>query len=404
MSGESFKPALPQIYAVIASFVLIFAFATVDLAISPLAELFQINYKVPIERVLWLISSCTFGIVAGVFIGPVLTRSYKVSTIAALSTPVLLLSLALFLVVGDFNWALVVRVLFGLAVGILSTVMWWMTFHGISKEHFQSMLTVLVGSRPLAVAVGVPVAGMIAMHAGWKGSFLCLLSLILLAGLMLFFSFPADNEEKKPLSFSSFLGEYCQALSLPGAKLYYLGLTINKVCYFGFYSMTGIWFMRIYHLTPFNVSSLLIFIGLAEAVTSFAVPLAFKRFGRERMFALALFGSIPVFLILYQGDYVLPVSVFLFALFAVLDRTYSMALIASIPQTFKGCTNKTIMGSLITLTAWFSLMVISWFQGEYLGVLGLKTTGLIQWICLAGGSALLYYANSIGNKQQDATP
>jgi predicted MFS family arabinose efflux permease len=404
MTSESRNPILPPIYAVISSFILIVAFSTVDLAISPLAELFRINFQVPIEKVLWLISSCTFGIVLGVFAGPVFTRSFRVPGIVAACTPVMLISLALFLLIPNFYGALLVRFFFGLAVGVLSTVMWWITFHGIGKEYFQSMLTVLVGSRPLAVAVGVPSAGMIALYfGGWKTAFLVLLILIVAAGIMLILSFPKDEEEKKPLALSSFFKEYHTALSLPGAKLYYLSLTINKVCYFGFYSMTGIWFIRIYHLTPFNISSLLVFIGLAEATIAFAVPMVFRAFGQDRMFYLSLFLSIPVFALLFRGEFILPVSVFLFALFVVLDRIYSMALIASIPQMFKDCPNKTIMGSLMTLSAWSSLMAISWFQGEFLDAIGLKTTGLILWGCLIIGSLLLYFACRKQNRKEAGT-
>ena len=274
----------------------------------------------------------------------------------------------------------------------MSTVMWWLAFHGIAREHFQSMLTVLVGSRPVAVAIGVPAAGLVALYGGWKTSFLVLLILIMVAGILLLLSFPEDEEEKKPLAFSAFFHEYYAALALPGAALYYLSLTINKVCYFGFYAMTGIWFMRLYQLTPFNISSLLVFIGVAEASIAFAVPLVFRAFGQERMFYLSLFLSIPVFALLYQGQFILPVSIFLFALFVVLDRIYSMALIAAIPQMFKDCANKAIMGSLMTLSAWLSLMFISWFQGQFLDVLGLKAVGLILLCCLGAGSGLLFLA------------
>ena len=88
----------------------------------------------------------------------------------------------------------------------------------------------------------------------------------------------------------------------------------------------------------------------------------------------------------------MPVSIFLFALFVVLDRIYSMALIAAIPQMFKDCANKAIMGSLMTLSAWLSLMFISWFQGQFLDVLGLKAVGLILLCCLGAGSGLLFLA------------
>ena len=60
---------------VVASFLLIFSFSSVDSAISLLAEELRRSFHVPIHKVLPLISFCTSGVVLGIFLGPALTAA-----------------------------------------------------------------------------------------------------------------------------------------------------------------------------------------------------------------------------------------------------------------------------------------------------------------------------------------
>lgn len=376
---------------VIASLVIIFAFSSVDLAISPLVKIFGEHYSIAPERVLWLISYCTLGIVAGVFIGPAITATFRVRSVTAVSGIIMALSLALFLTVHDFYTALILRILFGLSVGVLSTVMWWLAYHGVSQKYMHPMITVMMAARPMAVALGVPITGLISMNYGWRNSFLMLLGIIGFSSIMLYKSMPRDSGEKQSFKPAVIINSYISTLKIPYTLLFFTGLLINKICYFGFYSMAGIWFMKIYGLTPFAIAGTLLYIGLAEAGINFVIPFLIKMLGQKRVFAGGVILGGIVFALLFRGTFSLTVSVILFAVFAMTDRIYSMAMVVKLPEMFKDCENKTVLGSMVTLSAWISLMGISWVEGEYLNVWGINNTGLILLVSFVVGSGILWW-------------
>ena len=376
---------------VFSSLILIFAFSAVDLAISPLVKVFHGYYSIPMEKILWLISYCTLGIVIGVFTGPAITRTFRVNKVAGISSFTMALSLALFLIVQDFTLALILRVIFGISVGIISTVMWWLAYHGVSKESMHPMITVMMAARPLAVALGVPLTGMIAMTYGWKNSFSLLLGLILISSFLLYRSMPEDKDEKSSFCITGIINEYTTTLKIPWSITFFTGLMINKICYFGFYSMAGIWFMKYYKLTPFNIAGILLYIGLGEASINFVIPVLIKRFGQKAVFITSIIAGGIFFSLLFRGNLPLKASIALFALFAMMDRIYSMAMVVKLPEMFSECTNKTVMGSMVTLSAWISLMGISWVQGSYLDKLGIQTIGYVLMGSFVTGSAILYF-------------
>jgi len=63
--------------SVLLAFILIFAFSSVDNAVSPMVGRIAQTYGVGLEKVLWLISACTAGTVLGVFLGPWFTSRLK---------------------------------------------------------------------------------------------------------------------------------------------------------------------------------------------------------------------------------------------------------------------------------------------------------------------------------------
>lgn len=376
---------------VIASLIIIFAFSAVDLAISPLVKIFGDYYSIPTERILWLISYCTLGIVIGVFIGPAITATFKVRTVSAVSALVMASSLALFLIVKDFYTALFLRVLFGLSVGVLSTVMWWLAYHGVTEKFMHPMITVMMAARPLAVALGVPITGMISMNYGWRNSFILLLGIIAFSSLILYKSMPRDSDEKQSFRLAAIINSYVSTLKMPYAFLFFLGLFINKICYFGFYSMAGIWFMKIYGLTPFAIAGTLLYIGLAEAGINFVIPFLIKMLGQKRVFAGSIILGGIIFALLFRGTFSLNISIVLFALFAMMDRIYSMAMVVKLPDMFRECENKTVLGSMVTLSSWTSLMGISWIEGEFLKVWGIHNIGMILLVSFIAGSGILWW-------------
>lgn len=378
---------------VVSSFLLIFAFSSVDHAISPLVEILHSFYAVELQKVLWLISCCTFGIVIGVFMGPALIKSYDVVKIIGVSSSLVAASLALFLFIKGFNGALAIRFVFGVSAGVLSTTMWWVAYHGVSKKYYEAVITVLMAARPMAVALGVPLTGMAASVSGWKSAFWFFFVLIVLGAAVIMKSIGADKTVKTAPDRGGFAGEYAEAFSLPYAKTFYFALFINKMCYFGFYSLAGIWFIRHYGLGVFQITKALACIGLCEAGINFFIPSILRFFGHERAFTGSMALSCALFCVFVTGALPLKMAVAAFAFFVMLDRVYSMAVVIKLPEMFRDCRNKTVMGSLITLTAWTGLTLISWFEGRYLDSVGMGITEVVLFLLLASGCGLIYFVH-----------
>jgi len=376
---------------VAASAALIFSFSSIDSAISPLVGPIHAYFAVPLDHALWLISTATAGVVLGVLAGPALISSLRVTRLMAAGAAGMVVAHCLFLLCGGFHAALLLRFAFGLSCGITASVLWWLTFHGVAEEYYPAMIVVLMSARPLATAIGVPAVGLAAARLGWRAPLWMLGACIAVSGACLSRAMSGAQAERKPLRLGRVLGEYRDALRVPFAPAYYVGTTVNRMCYFGFYALSGIWFMRHYGLGLEAISLALLVIGLAEAAVNFFVPRLVGAFGHDRVFtgSLALSGLLlPVFI---GGRLPLLWAVALIAAFMLLDRVYSMAAVITIPRMFPALGNKTTFGSLNTLTAWLGLTVSSGFEGRWTETLGI---GCIQWIltaCFFAGSALIYW-------------
>lgn len=376
---------------VISSFVLIFAFCSVDSSISPMVGPIHSFYGIPLEKTLWLISYCTVGIVIGVFMGPALTESFKVFNLILVGVIGLVISLVIFLLVRDFYLSLVFRFIFGLSTGVIASTMWWITYYGVSEKYYQAMVAVLMSARPLAVAIGVPFSGIVATKFQWQTPFWTFVGLILIGGLMLLFSATFRENEKKKITLKKIFKEYANAFSVPFSLPYYLGYVFNRMCYFGFYSMAGIWFIRNYGLSLEKISYALLLVGLVEAVVNLFIPKLIRVFGHKPLFTASITLSAFVFYAFIGGWLPLKAAVIMITIFVCLDRIYCMAAIITIPYMFPSAGNKTTFGSLNTLTAWIGLTFISWFEGEFIDAFGLAVIGHILFICFVAGSAMLYY-------------
>ncbi|HOX22505.1 MAG TPA: MFS transporter, partial [Elusimicrobiales bacterium] len=256
MSGEKTSSAGPLLVA--ASFALIFAFSSVDHAIAPLVSVFADFFGRSQERALWLISSCTLGIVLGIIAGPAFLKSFSARALLNASCAVLAGALALFLISDNFRLSLLLRFVFGLGSGLLSTCMWWLTYEGLDKKYYSAMVTVLMAARPMAVAAGVPLAGLANAAFGWRAAFGLFLALIAAGWAVFALRGPADPAEKKPFKPGGILSEYAHSLEQPHAKLFYGGLLVGKMCYFGMYSFIGIWLERRYALGVGGITSCLL--------------------------------------------------------------------------------------------------------------------------------------------------
>ena len=377
-------------FIVVASFILIFSFASVDNAVSPMVDLIHMFFNIPIERVLWLISYCTFGIVVGVFVGPAIINAFRIKKVLLVGILGLATSLALFLFTGSFYIALFYRVLFGLSAGLIASCMWWITYYGVSQKYYSAMVVVLMSARPLSVALGVPFAGYLAsVYGDWKTPFWFYLISIFIFGSILFYTLKGKSQTSK-FTLVKIIKEYIQIFKIRNAAPFYLGMTINKMCYFGFYAMSGLWFIRHYGLDMLRISKIMFFIGVAETAINFVIPKIAKCVGYQKLFDVSLILSGILFIIFIPGKIPLVATVALISVFMLLDRLYTMSIVIKIPEIFPSVENKTTFGSLNTLSMWMGLTIISWFEGEFLQKVGIQFIQMSLFALFIIGSCLLY--------------
>jgi len=372
---------------VISAFMIVFAFSTVDHAISPMVDVLRGVYGILEARVLWLISYCTAGIVLGLFLGPQLLKTFKIKKVFFCAVLMQLTGLFIFTGVKIFWLALAVRFLFGLGSGIISTVLWWLTYEAVEKSFYTPMITVLTASRPMAVAAGVPLVMYGSRHMGWAGAFA-------LSGAILFifcFSFawalPNDNKNKSAFTLKNVILNYSAALRIPHAKKFFAAMFVNRICYFGFYSMLGIWFIHKYNLTTAQMAKPLMVIGICETAINFIVPFIMK-IGQKKLFYASLALNAVVFGVFIWGFMPLWQSIVFMAFFAMTDRIYNMLLLMFIPKVFPSSNDKTTIGSMVTLVSWTSLAFVSYMQGSCLDGLGVNAFAAILIVALLGGFVL----------------
>lgn len=388
--------------AILFAFVLIFSFNALDNAIAPLVKPISESFGVPDQRALWLISVCTGGTVVGLLVGPALVAVVRTRTLLLTVLLAMAAAQVAFPLAPSFGLALVARAVSGFAAGLVATVMWRLTYHGVSPENYPTMVAVLMSARPLATALGVPAAGLLAWKVDWHTPVWVIAGLTTVSGLLLCLVFPARAEDV-PTEKRSMLEPFRRALAVPYALPYYVGMTVNRMAYFGFYALCGLWFADHYGLDLKDISLALLVIGLAEAVVNFSTARILQVFGHKRTFLVSLAVSGVVLPLFLFAEFGLSVAIPLIALFMLLDRVYSMALVMTIPQMFPSTGDKTTFGSLNTLTAWGAMMLISWFQGQFLGTLGMTGVEWVLILCFVVGSALLYHVQARTVFAQDSS-
>lgn len=385
---DTYKQTTLQGWAlVIASFAVVFAFSTVDHAISPLVEWLSAFFGVGTERTLWLISSCTAGIVLGLFIGPQLIKSTKVSAVIWASLILMTGGIAAFISVPHFYISLFIRFLFGFGAGLFSTLLWWLAYETIDKRFYIPMITVLTAARPMAVAAGVPLVLYGGNIFSWRTAFAATGLITGLFCLVFLLAAPQDKAQKNKFTLSALLNTYKTAWQTPHLKDFFTAMFINRLCYFGFYSMLGLWFIGHYHLETTQLARPLMAIGICETVINFIVPVMMK-IGRKKLFYLSVIANTLAFAVFAWGLLPLWAAIVFIGFFAMTDRIYNMLILVFIPEVFPNSKDRTTIGSLVTLVSWTSLMLISWAEGSFLDIIGIKTMGAILLLCLLAGFAL----------------
>lgn len=385
---------MKNFFIILFSMLIVFAYASADNAVSPLVTVFHNFYHVPEATVLYLISSCTFGIVLGTFIGPAFLERFTAPKVLVFSAIILSLSTIVFIRTNVFLSAVFFRFIFGFCCGLLNCIIWWVTFHGVSKKTMSLMIVMVVASRPIAMALGIPLVGIITSFASWQIAYTALIGLLLLStgALYLLFQDKQNENRQDDKQKISLLKTYREIFKLPYSRKFYFGLLLNSFCYFGFYAFAGIWFLNHYDLNFLRTSFLFLLLGGIEVSASFIAAWAFKNFSYRTLFLTTSLSTVFLFPLFIYGYFSLTISVVIIMLFILTNRAVVFAMIRSLPIMFSSQKNKTPLGALVTLSMWTGFALVSGIQGKLIPHLGVNFVGTILFFALIFGVILMLIA------------
>lgn len=375
-------------FIVSVSFIFIFTFATLDSAIAPLVKEFHLYYDVSMPMVLELISYCTFGIVIGTFIGPLFVAHMKIRTL--LNSTVLLLAIGSlgFLLTHSFTTALVVRLLLGIAIGVSASLLWWITYDGMTtQKSIDSMLVVMLSARPVAISLGVPLVAYIGAKSNAQFPLFFFAFCLIASGLLLGnikYKRPGVVSSSKPkVSIHSLVSEYTNVFKIPFARTYYLSTFLNSFGSFGFYSLGGIWFIEHYKLSTEQISLMFLIMGASEVAATFISPKILKTSKLSFTLKFVFSAAALAFFIYIGGHLPLYAALFFIFIFIVLNRVQIFAMMKFLPQIFNDYKNKSTLGSLATLFSWLGFAAVSGMQARIIPHVGVTVTGIILGIITA---------------------
>lgn len=374
---------------------IVFAYCSADNAVSPLVSIFHLHFKVSEAAVLYLIASCTFGIVVGSLIGPVLVAKYTARKLMLFATLILALATIVFFSINSFPVAIISRLIFGICSGLLAAVIWWITFHGVTGKGIDIMLAVALTARPVAMSLGIPLVGLITAMTNWQIAYAFLVVILLVAtfGLYCILEQPQNSKLQPP---TSLLIEYRDVFSLTHSINYYLGMTLNSIGYFGFYSLAGIWFSQHYHLSFLQIATMFLFIGGAEVIINFISPVIFRTFAFKQTIIIVCLGIPITYALFIYAQFSLYLALSFIILFIMLNRALVYACLRTLPVMFSTHQNKTTLGSLVTLSLWLGFAIASGLQGKLLANFSIQVVETMLLGMLILGTMLIFITQKQG--------
>lgn len=409
MEDKQQKIASKDFVLVVISFLTIFIFVTIDNVISPLIEIFHQYYSVSMPEVLRLVSSCTFGIVLGTFCGPIIIRHFKIFKTYLLTVVSFAIFLLLFLYLQNFNLALVARFFLGISSGLFASCFWWITFHGVSsKPSKDAMISVMIAARPVAISLGVPLLVATALPpSSWQlgflgyGIVLVLINFYFLKMIIKKNIFPHSSPPPSSVSFSSgnrdlknnLFEDYFLAIRSKNFSAFYGAAFLTSIAYFGFYSISGYWFLSAFDLGTSFLSALFLYVGAGEVLATFLAPFLNRKFSTSATSTTVLcLTTIVVGLlsyVLFASNYFsLWITVVGISIFLISNRVYVFLMMSKVPSLFPDHPNKSTLASLITLISWLAFAFVSYLQSYMAQIFTLRIIGFFMFGCLLIGFML----------------
>jgi predicted MFS family arabinose efflux permease len=262
------------------------------------------------------------------------------------------------------------RFLLGISIGICSSLAWWYSFN-VAKASREFNITIMI-ARPISIAIGYPLLAYFSKYNYWQAGYSVLTCGILII-LYLFIVEPKQNLSSTKLKTSTnIFKQYKKIFTSRNAYYFYGILLINSMGYLGFFV-----------ILPFEknlnieIREVFIIMGIFEIIgTLFAKYICIKNKFFFKII-LTVICIVPILL------YILPIPniiIYILPAYLVSTRIFILNLANSIPNFFYYLNDTNLYGAcgtLIGITAWVSLGIISYTFSNILKGMNNNTPYLI---------------------------
>jgi DHA1 family inner membrane transport protein len=177
----------------------------------------------------------------------------------------------------SYEQLLIARVVMALAAGLYAATA-QATAVAISEPHHRARaIAVIVGGTTVAVALGAPVGALIAAVFGWRGTFLTITGVAIVAALAIWFLLPAGLKGPR-LSLSKRLA----VLSRPGLVPMFLTMLLYMTGGFSLFTYVAPFVTQTLGLSAAVMPTVLLSFGVGAAVGNFAGGQLADRVGATR--------------------------------------------------------------------------------------------------------------------------
>lgn len=199
------------------------------------------------------------------------------------------------------------RALIGIAIGGFWSMSAATAIRLVPQHQVSRALAIFNGGNALATVVAAPLGSYLGATIGWRGAFLCLVPVAIVAFLWQRFSLPDMNGNKNTASRASVFGLFRQpvvSIGLLACGLFFMGQ-------FALFTYVRPFLETVTHVTPFGLSLILLTIGVAGFVGTLLVALVLNAAFYLTLIAIPLLMAVTAGVLILTGHSVWIVSLLL---------------------------------------------------------------------------------------------
>lgn len=285
---------------------------------------------------------------------------------------------------------LIGRALIGAVIGGFWSMSAAIAMRLVPEKQVSTALAVFNSGNALAIVIAAPLGAYLGAVIGWRGAFLCLVPISLLALLWLSISLPSlpdDKPDNKRNAFATFT-----LLRSPVVIIGMLSVGVFFMGQFSLYTYVRPFLERVTLVDVNSLSFILLLIGIAGLVGTLLVNIPLQRGFYHTLVAIPLFMAVIAIALTQVGHCVIAVAIVL-SIWGLVATAAPVGWWAWIAKTFPN--DAEAGGGLMVAVVQLSIALGSIIGGVFFDTYGYQLTFFISALLLIAAACLTFWTSKL---------